>query len=185
MQRRNRVMRLAIALAAGLASTAAMADDIFLKFSGDIVGDSTDPQHQNEIVVLSYSLGVTADSSWTKGGGAFVGKPVPGDFQYSATLNRSVPTIVQYITTGKLAASATLTLRSDPVGNKAGFEYAKYTFEGTFFTNVSQGVNAAGRVVNEVSFVYKTLRLQLFAPGNPTAVSCVLWDIPASTSVPC
>ena len=162
-----------------------MADDIFLKFSGDIVGDSTDPQHQNEITVLSYSLGVTADSSWTRGGGASVGKPVPGDLQYSATLNRSVPTIVQYITMGKAAANATLTLRNDPVGNKAGFEYAKYTFEGAFFTNVGQGVNASGNVVSTVSFVYKTLRLQLFAPGNAAPVSCVLWDIPAGTSGSC
>src|SRR6266404_7382573 len=124
MQIRNGVCIAAIAVAGGLASATAIADEMFLKFSGDIVGDSTDPQHLNEIVLLSYSLGVTAETSWTKGGGASVGKPNPGDFQFTAAMNRSVPTILKYITTGRAAPSATLTVRSDAVGNKPGFEYA-------------------------------------------------------------
>jgi type VI secretion system secreted protein Hcp len=175
----------AIALVGALASTVAVADDLFLGFSTDIVGDSTDPQHPGEIVLLSYSLGVTAESSWTKGGGASVGKPNPGDFQFTAELNRPIPTIAKYITTGKAAQKATLTVRSDAVGNKAGFEYAKYTFEGAFFTSVGQGLNGLGRAVSAVSFIYKTMKAELFAPGSTAAVSCVLWDIPAGTSVTC
>jgi type VI protein secretion system component Hcp len=181
----HRIRATIIVAALALASTGVRADDIFLKFSGDIVGDSTDPQHPNEIVLVSYSLGVTADSSWTKGGGASVGKPVPGEFQYTATLNRSIPTILRYITSGRAAADATLTLRSDPVGNRAGFEYAKYTFEDVFFTNVGQGLVGSGRTASAVSFVYKTVRLQLFAVGSPDPVSCVLWNIPAGISTSC
>jgi type VI secretion system secreted protein Hcp len=175
----------AVALLGILASNVGMADEMFLAFSNDIVGDSTDPSHPGEIVLLSYSLDVTAESSWTKGGGASVGKPNPGDFQFTAALNGSIPTILRYITSGKAVPSATLTVRSDPVGSRVGFEYAKYKFEGTFFTNVGQGLTAAGRAVSAVSFVYKTVRVELFAPGTPTPVSCVLWDIPAGTSEPC
>ena len=185
MHFRHGVCIVAIALAGGLASTAAVADDMFLKFSQDILGDSTDPQHPNEIVLLSYTLGVTAETSWTKGGGASVGKPNPGDLQFTAAMNRSTPTILKYITTGRAVPSATLTVRSHGVGNKPGFEYAKYTFEGTFFTSVGQGLTGAGRAINAVSFVYKTLRVQIFAPGSPGAVSCVLWDIPAGTAGDC
>lgn len=182
---RNRLPVLVMLFASALMSAGAMADDIFLKFSGDIVGDSEDPQHPNEIVVLSYSLDVTAESSWTKGGGASVGKPNPGDLQFIAALNRSVPTIVKYITTGTAADTATLTIRTDRVGNRPGFEYAKYKFEDIFFTSVGQSLNGAGRAVSAVSFVYKTVQAQLFAPGNPVAVSCVRWDIPAGTSGKC
>jgi type VI protein secretion system component Hcp len=100
-------------------------------------------------------------------------------------MNRSVPTIVKYITTGKAAAQAILTVRSDAPGKKPGNEYVKYTFEGVFFTNVGQGLSGEGRVVSAVSGVYKTVKIEEFAPGNPAPVSCVLWDIPGGTSVSC
>jgi type VI secretion system secreted protein Hcp len=184
MQLRNGVFVL-ITLVGALASTAAVADDMFLGFSTEIVGDSTDPQHTGEIVLLSYSLGVTAETSWTKGGGASVGKPNPGDLQFTAALNRSIPTILKYISSGQAVDKATLTVRSDPVGNKAGFEYAKYTFEGVFFTSLGQGLNGVGRAVSAVSFVYKTVKAELFAPGSPAAVSCVFWDIPTGKTSNC
>jgi type VI secretion system secreted protein Hcp len=188
MQLRTSACILVIALVGGFASDTAVADDMFLKFSGgtgDILGDSTDPQHPNEIVLLSYSLGVEADSSWTKGGGASVGKPNPLDLRFTAALNRSVPTILKYITTGTAVPTAVLTVRSDVPGNRSGFEYAKYTFEDVFFTSVGQGLSGAGRAVSAISLVYKTVQVQQFAPGNPVAVSCVIWNVPAGTVSVC
>lgn len=188
MQLRTSACILVMALGGGLASTMAVADDMFLKFSGgagDIQGDSTDKGHPNEIVLLSYSLGVEADTSWTKGGGASVGKPNPLDLHFTAAMNRSVPTILKYITTGKAAPTAILTLRSATVGNTTGFEYAKYTFEGVFFTSVGQGLNGAGRAVSAISAVYKTVKVEQFAPGSPGAVSCVFWDVPFGTAGDC
>lgn len=171
-------------------STLAMADQMFLKFvgstaAGAILGDSTDPQHPNEIAVLSYSLGIDADSSWTKGGGASVGKPNPGKLNFEHYFDRSIPAMVKYIATGSAAPSATLTVRSDPKGNKAGFEYAKYTFEDFFFTSVGQVLNGEGRPVSAVSGVYKSLKIQIFAPGDPIAVSCVRWDVPSGATSDC
>src|SRR5437763_423801 len=67
MNVRNSVCIVAIAIAGSSASIAA-ADEMFLKFtsgSDPILGDSADAQHPNEIVLLSYSLGVDAESSWT------------------------------------------------------------------------------------------------------------------------
>jgi len=175
----------ALAFAGALASSVAVADDLFLGFAGEILGDSADPQHPNEIVLQSYSLGVTAETSWTKGGGASVGKPNPGDLQFTAALNRSIPTIIKYVTTGRAVEKATLTVRSASVGNKVGFEYAKYTFEGVFFTSVGQGLDGAGRALSAVAFVYKTVKVEQFAPGTPGAISCVLWDIPTGKSGDC
>jgi type VI secretion system secreted protein Hcp len=189
MQLRTSACMSIIALVGGLASTPAVADEMFLKFiggsRGEILGDSTDPQHPSEIVLLSYSLGAEAESSWTKGGGASVGKPNPLDLQFTAAMNRSIPAILKYITTGTSVPTAVLTVRSDVAGNKIGFEYAKYTFEDVFFTHVGQGLSGAGRAVSAVSGVYKTVQVQQFAPGIPTAVSCVKWDIPAGTAADC
>lgn len=181
---------LAMALAGGLASNTAVADDMFLRFSDTlpglaIVGDSTDPQHPEEIVLLSYALGVEADSSWTKGGGASVGKPNPSDLRFATALNRAVPAMVKYITTGKAAPKATLTVRSNISGNRPGHEYAKYTFTDVFFTGIDQGLTGAGRAVSTVSAVYKTVKVEQFAPGSPVAVSCVEWDIPTGTVSDC
>lgn len=180
----------AIALVSALASTAAVADDMFLKFSDtapglEIIGDSTDPQHPNEIVLQSYSLGVEAESSWTKGGGASVGKPNPGELQFTTILSRAVPAMFKYITTGKNAPVATLTVRSSVAGNRAGHEYAKYTFTEVYFTNIAQGLSGAGRAVSAISAVYKTAKLEQFVPGNPAAVSCVEWNIPSGNVVDC
>jgi len=186
MQHRTGVCMLT--LVGGLASSSAIADEMFLKFIGgndEILGDSTDTQHPGEIFLLSYSVGVEAESSWTKGGGASVGKPNPLEFNFTAAMNRSIPTILKYIATGKAAPQAILTVRSDISGNRIGFEYAKYTFEGLFFTNVGQGLSGAGRAVSAVSAVYKTVKVQQFAPGIPNAVSCVLWDVPAGTADNC
>lgn len=184
MNFRNGACILVIALAGGVANTTAVADDMFLKYSDGIVGDSTDPQHLNEVVVLSFSLGVTADSSWTKGGGASVGKPNPGELQYTAAMNRSVPSIVKFIASGRPALSATLTVRDATFG-KTPFEYAKYTFTGIYFTSVGEGLNGAGRALNAVSAVYKTVQVQQFTAGNPVAVSCVIWDIPGQSALDC
>jgi type VI secretion system secreted protein Hcp len=179
----------ATAVVATLASPAAWADQMFLKITGGtgivIVGSSTDPAHLNEIDLTSYTVGVTADSSWTKGGGASVGKPAPGELQVTMDVNRAVPPILQHITTGKAAPTAVLVVRSDSQGGKAGLEYAKYTFEGLFFTNVGEGLNGAGRAVAAVSAVYKTFKLETFAPGSPAPVSCVFWDIPAGIATGC
>ena len=189
MQLSSRACILIVAVVGGLACNLARADQMFLKFlpgsAGEILGDSTDAQHPGEIVVLSYSIGVEADSSWTKGGGASVGKPNPLDLQFTAAMNRSVPSILKYITTGSASPMAILTLRSDIPGNRAGFEYAKYTFEDLFFTSVVQNLAGPGRAVSAVSAVYKTVQMQQFAPGVPDAVSCVKWDIPAGTADDC
>lgn len=174
--------------AAALFASAAHADVLFLSFGGTILGDSTDPQHTNEVVLQSYTLGVTADSSWTKGGGASVGKPNPGDFKFTADVSRAIPPILKYIFSGSSVPAAVLTVRADGAPGKnapPGFEYAKYTFTDVFFTGVSQGSAGEVRAATQVSFVYRTLKMQVFAPGNASPVSCVFWDVPGGTVTMC
>ena len=189
MQFRHRIASAVAAFSVSLASTAAIADQMFMKFEGgcggEILGDSTDPQHPNEVIISSYSVGVDADSSWTKGGGASVGKPNPGEFKFNMASNRALPRILNCITMGKSLVKVTLSVRTDdPPGPKLGFEYLKYTLEGTFFTAVDQA-SATERGLVSVSMVYKTFKVQEFVQGAPNQTQCLLWDIPAGTAGTC
>jgi type VI secretion system secreted protein Hcp len=189
---RQRVFAAAIVAAWGLAVTPAMADSMFLKFTGDplIVGDSVDARHSGEIDVDSYSVGIEADTSWTKGGGASVGKPNPGEFRFTAAMNSSVPMIMRYITTGKAAPTAVLVVRHDG-SSKEALEYLKLTFTGAFFTKLGHGGFAGSeysRPLSDISMVYKTVKME-YTPrrkdGSAGPVVCTLWDIPAGTSGAC
>jgi type VI secretion system secreted protein Hcp len=173
----------ALALGAVL-SGGASADDAFLKLS-DIAGDSTDPQHPNEIALLSYSFGMEAESSWTRGGGVSVGKPNPGDLRITAATDRSLAGMVGKITEGKNSPTAVLSVRSSAPGNRTGFEYIRYTFTGVFFTSVDQALAGNGRAVTGASMIYRTLQIEQFSPANGTRVSCVSWDIPAGAVEDC
>ena len=181
-----------IAILATFGTASAFADDMFLKFSGaascggNIVGDSTDPQHPNEIVVSSYSLGVDAESSWTKGGGASVGKPNPGPLKFTMSPNLALPKLLKCIATGHSAQQAVLTIRFERAGPKTGFVYAKYTFTDLFFTSIDQAATDGTQPpLVAVSAVYKTLKLQEFAKGPPPTSSCFQWDIPAGAAGDC
>jgi type VI secretion system secreted protein Hcp len=177
--------RLCVAMFAlcGCAGAPALADDMFLRLEG-IPGDSSDTQHPGEIALTSYSFGVEAESSWTKGGGASVGKPNPGELHFTALMNRSVAGVFNKIATGKSVPTATLTVRTALTGSRIGQEYVKYSFTGMFFTAVGQGLTGAGRAAVAISGVYKTLKIEQFgADGLP--VACVLWDVPAGTADDC
>ncbi|HEX4884447.1 MAG TPA: type VI secretion system tube protein Hcp, partial [Casimicrobiaceae bacterium] len=95
-------------LVLGLAAAPACADELFLAFDAEIVGDSTDPRHRGALRLLSYALGVEADTSWTRGGGASVGKPQPGEFRFTTEYSRALPSIHKFITRGLEAPPATL-----------------------------------------------------------------------------
>ena len=188
----NKCIGIAAMALIGAGSTQALADEMFLKFTGSancgsgIPGDSTDAHHPNEIVVSSYSIGLEADSSWTKGGGASVGKPNPGPFKFTMASNLALPKLMKCIATGTPAALAELSVRADRQGSKPGFEYAKYTMTNVFLTSIDQaGTNGKEPPLVAISMVYKTLKLQEFTKGPPAATTCFTWDIPAGTAGDC
>ncbi len=188
MHLRTSVCRAAVVLVGSLGCTAPLADQMFISLSG-IPGDSTDVGHKGEIDVLSYSVGVTATTSWTSGGGAGVGKPNPGELNFSAAWDRSAPEMLRLIASGKFVPTVVLTVRSGNPPNQdpspTATEYAKYTFESVFLTSVGQRLDGAGRAVNVVSGVYRTMMQQHFAPGSPVPVTCTKWDVQAFTVTAC
>jgi type VI secretion system secreted protein Hcp len=125
--------------------------------------------------VLSCSLGVTADTSWTKGGGASVGKPNPEAIRFTKAVDADSILLLKAITTGKAFTSVKFTATAG-TGNRT--TTIVYELTGVFVTAITH-VGTGGTPLEEVSFVYKTLAWK-FTDANGVETSGV-WDIPAGT----
>lgn len=123
--------------------------------------------------VAAFSWVVTADSSWTKGSGASVGKPSPGAIRFTKLIDpSSIPTL-KNITTGASYPSAVFTVS---FGKGNGASTMVYEMQELFATNVTQSA-ADGLVTEDVSFVFKAVKWTFTdSAGNVTTGS---WDIPS------
>lgn len=123
--------------------------------------------------VAAFSWTVTADSSWTKGGGASVGKPNPGAIRLTKLIDpSSVPTL-KGIASGAAFPTAVFTVT---FGKGNGAATMVYEMQDLFVTNVTQGA-ADGLVTEDVSFVFKAVKWTFTdSAGNVTTGS---WDIPS------
>jgi type VI secretion system secreted protein Hcp len=126
--------------------------------------------------VSAYSWDVTADSSWTKGGGASVGKANPGAFRVTKLIDASSVPTLQKITTGSPYPSAVFTVA---FGKANGLATMVYEMEDLFVTNVTESA-ADGLVTEDVSFVFKTVKWTFTdSSGSVTTGS---WDVPGGTT---
>ena len=123
--------------------------------------------------VAAFSWEVTADSSWSRGGGASVGKPNPGAIRFTKLIDpSSIPTL-QKIATGTSYPSAVFTVT---FGKGNGAATMVYEMESLFVTSVTQGA-ADGLVTEDVSFVFKAVKWTFTdSSGNVTSGT---WDIPS------
>lgn len=123
--------------------------------------------------VAAYSWEVTADSSWTKGGGASVGKPNPGAIRFTKLLDPSSGPTLHSIATGTEIPAAVFTVT---FGKGNGAATMVYEMADLFVTNVTQGADD-GLVTENVSFVFKSVKWTFTdGSGNVTTGS---WDIPS------
>lgn len=173
----------AFAVFAFIASACAIpahADDYYLRFTGgstSIVGESTTEGYENWIDIDSVSWGVTADSSWTKGGGASVGKPNPGAISWIQSFDSSVPAMYSYMLKGLSVPNAVVEYtRSNGAGEAT---YLQLNIEDLFFTELAfNGSSVAG------SGVFKKISMTYWpqdASGGRDKPINVVWDIPAGT----
>src|SRR5450631_4158634 len=77
----------------------AAALNAFMQIDGAF-GESRQGGYEKWIEIQSWEWEVEAETSWTKGGGASVGKPSPGKMSWEHYWDRSSPTLLGYICTG-------------------------------------------------------------------------------------
>jgi type VI secretion system secreted protein Hcp len=173
-----------------IAAQPSRAADMFIKW-GAAPGESRDvafPAADGWNELLSASWNVEAQTSWTAGGGASVGKPNPGAFVITKKVDAASPTFFSMIATGKSAPSAEIVVR-DPsrvIGKEAQTPYLRYEFTGGFVTSISPSVSAGDNTaVETISFVFKTVKMTyrpISASGTLGTPIVITWDIPAGTA---
>ena len=163
-----------------------MAVNAFLSFFDKADGESTVRGHEKWVEILGWDWEIEAESSWTKGGGASVGKPNPGAMRWAHRFDTSSATIMGYICTGKAFPKVQIDVLE--VRAKGGSQpYVTALMEGAFITKVSTSMSEDDLVVQRVEMVFKTIRIEYRTQdrqGDTTLAGTFSWDIPSGTASP-
>ena len=164
-----------------------MAVNAFITFYDKADGESIQKGKEKWIEIQGWDWEVEAESSWTKGGGASVGKPNPGKLNFEHYFDTSSTVILGYICTGKAFPKLQLEMMKT-TGKGSPETYFTMMMEGAFITKVSNSGTEEGNVVQKVELVFKTVKIEYKpqdnTPGALLATKTYNWDIPAGTASP-
>ena len=164
-----------------------MAANSFINFFDKAEGESTQKGMEKWVEIQGWDWDVEAESSWTKGGGASVGKPNPGKLNFQHFYDTASNVILGYICTGK--AFPKIELKMQKASARENPEnFFTMTMEGVFITRVSNMATSEGVVIQRVELVFKTVKIdyrpQDSRTGGMGVVRTFNWDIPAGTASP-
>jgi type VI secretion system Hcp family effector len=164
-----------------------MAVNAFMTFFDKADGESIQKGKEKWIEIQSWDWEVEAESSWTKGAGASVGKPVPGALSWQHYFDTSSPVIMGFLCTGKSFPKVELQMMRATTG-AAPTTYFTMGMEGAFITKVSNSATEEGNVLQRVEMVFKTVKIDYVPAGvqgaKPGRAMSFNWDIPAGTASP-
>ncbi len=164
-----------------------MAVNAFVSFFDKVDGESIQKGKEKWIEIQGWDWEVEAETSWTKGGGASVGKPNPGRLTFEHYFDSASTVILGFICTGKAFPKAELQMMKT-TGSGSPETFFTMTLEGVFMTKVSQSGTEEGNVRQKVEFVFKTVKIEYKPQDNKTgklgAAKTFNWDIPAGTASP-
>ena len=164
-----------------------MAINAFVSFFDKAEGESIQKGKEKWVEILGWDWEVEAESSWTKGGGASVGKPNPGKLSFVHRFDTSSTVILGYICNGKAFPKVELQMMKT-TGRGSPETYFTMAMEGAFITKVSNSGTEEGNIVQRVEMVFKTVKIEYKAQDNRTGsmgpVKTYNWDIPAGTASP-
>jgi type VI secretion system secreted protein Hcp len=176
----HRALLLALALCIVEGAAPARADQAFMRMTGGapaVNGESQVKGYENWIELDAVAWRVTAESSWTKGGGASVGKPQPGELTWVQAFDASVPAMYAYLLQGDAIPVVTVELVQD--GGAGPVTFAQLVMTDAFFTALSFDDSTVHGAV-----VFKKLTQSVWPIGDDGARgrrAAVSWDIPAGT----
>jgi type VI secretion system secreted protein Hcp len=164
-----------------------MAANAFMSFFDKADGESIRKGKEKWVEIQGWDWGIDADSSWTKGGGASVGKPQPGQMSWVHDFDTASPVLLGTICTGKAFPKVELQMLK-AAGSGVADTYFTMTMEEVFITGIVNTGNDEGEVTQQVRMVFKTVKID-YKPRDPRtgklgAVKSFNWDIPAGTASP-
>ena len=165
-----------------------MALNALLKIS-NAPGESKMPDHVGWIEIQGWDWEVNAETSWTKGGGASVGKPDPGKLNFEHYYDTSSTNILRNIFSGRSFDSIELhmmksTGKATPgmMGKSTQQVFFKMIMADAFITKVANSATDDGNVVQKVELVFKEVKFvyrQQKDDGSLKEEMDVSWDVPA------
>jgi type VI secretion system secreted protein Hcp len=162
----------------GLASTLATAET-YLLVPG-VTGDSVAKGNEGWIRVAALTWEVEAESSWTKGGGASVGKPNPGKISLKLASGPWSTAFLRAITTGTtLDKPGGLIFLDHRAAD--GRLLVRLKMDGLYVTQYMIASASQELPQDQLKGVFKTVRLEYYygASDPKVAPTALDWDIPA------
>jgi type VI secretion system secreted protein Hcp len=164
-----------------------MAVNAFLSFFDKADGESIQKGKEKWIEIQGWDWEIEAETSWTKGGGASVGKPNPGKLNFEHYFDTSSTVIMGYISTGRAFPKLELQMMKT-TGSANPETYYTMLMEGAFITKVSNSGTEEGNVTQKVELVFKTVKIEYKPQDNKTgklaAAKTYNWNIPEGTASP-
>jgi type VI secretion system secreted protein Hcp len=164
-----------------------MAVNAFISFFDKADGESIQKGKEKWIEIQGWDWEIEAETSWTKGGGASVGKPNPGKMNWEHYFDTSSPAIMGYICTGKAFPKVELQMMKS-TGSGSPQTHFTMTMEGAFITKIQNAGTEEGNVMQKVEMVFKTVKIEYRPQDTKTGklgvAKTYTWDIPAGTASP-
>ena len=164
-----------------------MAVNAFITFFDKADGESVQKGKEKWIEIQGWDWEIEAESSWTKGSGASVGKANPGKMNFEHYFDTSSTVIMGYICTGKNFPKMELQMMKT-TGKGSPETYFTMSMEGAYITKVSNSGTEEGNVTQKCELVFKTVKIEYKPQNNKDgtlmAVKTYNWDIPAGTASP-
>ena len=163
-----------------------MAVDIFLKLDG-IKGESLDDKHKDEIVLESFSWGLSNTAAHNIASGQAGGKASFQDIHFTSKVSVASTKLMLHCATGEHIKTGTITFRkADPSKENLGFEFLFYKFENILITSVQEAGDTSDRPLDSVSFAFGKINVE-YKPQTPaggvgTAVNFA-WNLAANAKV--
>ena len=159
-----------------------MAIDMFLKL-GDIVGESQDAVHRDEIDVLAWSWGASQAGSLHVATGGAAGKANFQDLSITKLVDRSSDDLLRILATGDNIAEGQLTLRSS--GSVKPLEFLVIKFSPVLVTSLTPGGSAGeDRLTENLTLNFGQFEYQ-YTPRRPDGgvdpVEVMKWSIAENT----
>jgi type VI secretion system secreted protein Hcp len=177
----NRSIRILL-IAASLAMAPLVAQaDIFMLVTA-LPGDATAKGHEKWIRVSSLDWKAVAQSSWTAGGGASVGKPHPDYIQLTLPSGTWSQHFMRLMGLGRAQQSIVI-----DGATSDGRPLYRATLEGVYVTQYRlMSESAAALPQDELKMIFKKVKIEYYAIAADGRVTStfVEWDIPTGSVLP-
>jgi type VI secretion system secreted protein Hcp len=168
--------------------------DIYVKFEGEIQGDSTDTKHQNEIEVSSFSHAVVQpkSSSASSAGANTAERTDHREMLFTKDIDKATPKLLRACSAGTVYSKVTVTFyrafggKGTTATSQTRVDYYKIVLEDVVVSSVNTSIGEGelptetfGLKYGKVSWEYKQHKMD----GSSASTGIAGWDLRKNIAV--